>query len=127
MVAGPRARGSRAHLLEALERRRRPPTRRDVCLDGERELVGPVGAQAGAIQSPRHQALREGSPSSPPNGIGLAVTPVGHLATGSFASASSCSSIPSPTSSLSAKTSSRPSLERASATTSIAAALISTR
>src|SRR6185312_14583012 len=124
-----------SQLLEPLERDRLAAALRQLRVGRQRDLVSPVGRDAGSHQRTRHQALRERQAVLAAERQRPPVPAVGHLATAlcamawsaSRTSSESRSSTPTGTSSLSANTTSTPRSSAASATTSIAAALISTR
>src|SRR5262249_11186230 len=121
-------------LLEPLERYRAAPGRSEIGLGGKRELVGLCGRDAGRDQRPREQALRERQPVLAARRQRLTV-PAPAAATGSAwawsaraSRAGSSSGWPvTGTISLATSTTWIPRLAPASATTSIAAALISVR
>src|SRR5918999_889585 len=113
-------------LLDALEGGGLHAAGVEVELDPPGELVCRNGPHPGRHERARHQTLRVGRSLVPPEGQGLGMPAFGHAT--SVRSSSSRSNCPgSGSTSLSAKTTSTPRREASSATTSMAAALISTR
>src|SRR5262249_7475347 len=99
----------------------------EVELDPRCELVRALDRDAGRNERPRHDPLRVGHPPRLAERQRLAVALPAHALTASGRSASSASSSPSPTTSFAASPARRPRATASSATTSIAAALTSTR